>query len=368
MIAATFPVQRPADARLLVVDSMGQITEMHRSSFPALLRPNDIVVANDAATLPASMFGIHVRSGRPIEVRLAGDESVFDHDFRQFSAVVFGEGSYHTPTERRPSPPEVRSGDTLQLGPLKATVVELLGHPRLLKIRFEDSDAHIWEGLARFGHPIQYSHIATPLTLWDTWTAIAGPPVAFEPPSAGFVLDWRTIDSIRRLGPHFATITHAAGISSTGDEELDARLPFPEPYRIPESTARLIRQAQAAGGRVIAIGTTVVRALEHAISVHGSVQETTGLAVNKIGASTELKIVDAIVSGTHEPGTSHHKLLSAFVDEQTLYRMDQTLQHHGYRTHEFGDSVFIEKSRKPLGRELTQINANSNQNSKRENQ
>lgn len=344
MIPASLPIPRPADARLLVVDSHGQISEMSRSGFPTLLHPDDIVVANDAATLPAGIFGFHVRSGRPVEVRLTGHESLFHDEPGQFLAVVFGEGNYLTPTERRPSPPDLRPGDTLQLGALKATILELLGHPRLVMIRFEGSEARFWEGLARNGHPIQYSHMLAPLALWDTWTAIAGPPVAFEPPSAGFVLDWRTIDAIRRLGAHFATITHAAGISSTGDELLDARLPFDEPYRIPRSTARLIKQARSAGGRLIAIGTTVVRALEHAASFYGAVRETVGLATNKIGPDTELKAVDAILSGVHEPGTSHHKLLSAFVNQQTLERMDEALQRNGYRMHEFGDSVFLEKS------------------------
>ena len=345
MIPASVPTQRRPDARLLVVDSGGQIKNMLRASFPTLLRSGDIVVANDAATLPASISGVHQRTGQSIEVRLAGSESVFYENVRQFSAVVFGEGNYRTPTERRPSPPELRPGDTLQLGPLTATVLQLLDHPRFVLIRFEGPSAQIWEGLARHGHPIQYSHISTPLALWDMWTPIAGPPVAFEPPSAGFVLDWRALDAIRRRGVHFVTITHAAGISSTGDAELDARLPFDEPYRIPESTAQSIRSVQATGGRLIAIGTTVVRALEHAFSSHGSLRETTGLATNKIGAATELRVVDAIVSGTHEPGTSHHQLLSAFVDQRTLAKMDDILQQHAYRTHEFGDSVFVEKSR-----------------------
>jgi S-adenosylmethionine:tRNA ribosyltransferase-isomerase len=96
---------------------------------------------------------------------------------------------------------------------------------------------------------------------------------------------------------------------------------------------------------LIAIGTTVVRALEHAASIHGSLRDTTGVANNRISGATELRAVDAILSGTHEPGTSHHQLLSAFVDQQTLDKMDQILQQHSYRTHEFGDSVFIEKSR-----------------------
>src|SRR5204863_9576651 len=118
--------------------------------------------------------------------------------------------------------------------------------------------------LSRHGRPIQYAHVPTPLATWDTWTAIAGPPVAFEAPSAGFALDWRSLAAMRRRGVAFATLTHAAGISSTGDDELDRRLPFDEPYRIPVAAVAAIERARSRGGRVVAIGTTVVRALEHA--------------------------------------------------------------------------------------------------------
>ena len=177
----------------------------------------------------------------------------------------------------------------------------------------------------------------------DTWTPIAGPPVAFEPPSAGFMVDWNAVASMTSHGVHFATITHAAGISSTGDSQLDALLPLDEPYRIPASTAAAIADASGRGGRIVAIGTTVVRALEDAAAADGMVRTGTGLATNRIGALTQLRVVDAVFSGVHEPGASHHELLRAFVDEPTLARIDEALSTHGYRTHEFGDSVLIER-------------------------
>ena len=101
------------------------------------------------------------------------------------------------------------------------------------------------------------------------WTAIAGLPVAFEPPSAGFVLDWRTVAEVRAHGAGFATLTHAAGISPTGDVELDRRLPFDEPYRIPESTAFAIEGSKAPGGRIIAIGTALPGPARETIYVRG---------------------------------------------------------------------------------------------------
>jgi S-adenosylmethionine:tRNA ribosyltransferase-isomerase len=99
---------------------------------------------------------------------------------------------------------------------------------------------------------------------------------------------------------------------------------------------------------VIALGTTVTRALEHAASL-GPLRAGGGLADQKLGADSALRIVDAIVSGTHEPGTSHYELLRAFASDAVLTRADAALLANGYRTHEFGDSVLIERSAARLG-------------------
>lgn len=341
MIAADTAVQRPMDAKLLVVDGQRNLIHVPRSAFVEFLRPNDLVIANDAATLPASLAGVHQPTGKTIEVRLAGRPSLDPSDVNRFSAVVFGEGDFHTRTEDRPLPPQLKSGDTLVLGPLRATIEKLLGHPRLVELVFAGTADEVWAGLASHGRPIQYSHMQTSLELWDVWTRIAGPPVAFEPPSAGFVLDWHVLSAIREHQAGFATITHAAGISSTGDEDLDRLLPFDEPYSIPLTTVKAVEHTRQLGGRVIAVGTSVVRALEDAATEDGHLRSGEGLAKGRIGPSTRLKVVDAILSGTHEPGTSHYELLRAFLEDSTLERTTRELDARGYRTHEFGDSVLI---------------------------
>ncbi len=320
MIVATQPVQRPANARLLVVDQNRKIDHKFRASFVEYLHPGDLVIANDAATLPASLQGVHLATGDSIEVRLAGRPSLHPEDMNYFSAVVFGAGDFHTRTEDRLAPPNLATGDQIILGPLRATIEKLLGHT-----------------------PIQYAHIAAPLELWDVWTRIAGPPVAFEPPSAGFALDWQLLSQMRDRGIAFETITHAAGISSTGDEELDRLLPLDEPYRIPEVTARAIQRTKERGGHIVAVGTTVVRALEHSATGDGRVRAGDGIATQRIGPSSHLHVVDAILSGTHEPGTSHYELLRAFLDDATLERASKELDESNYLTHEFGDSVLIER-------------------------
>jgi S-adenosylmethionine:tRNA ribosyltransferase-isomerase len=255
---------------------------------------------------------------------------------------VFGAGDFRTRTEDRPLPPPLAPGDRLRLGPLSATVAALLDHPRLVALRFEGSPDAIWAGLARHGRPIQYAHLPAPLALWDVWTRVAAVPVAFEPPSASFVLDWKLLDRLRVRGVGFVTLTHAAGISSTGDPVLDAMLPLDEPYHVPENTVRAIRRTHATGGRVVALGTTVTRALEHAASRAGGLRPGPGLATQRIGPETMLRVVDAILSGAHEPGSSHYELLRAFAGDVVLERVSQELEESGYRMHEFGDSVLIE--------------------------
>jgi S-adenosylmethionine:tRNA ribosyltransferase-isomerase len=174
--------------------------------------------------------------------------------------------------------------------------------------------------------------------------------VAFEPPSAGFIIDWQALAQMRAKAVGFVTITHAAGISSTGNAELDLRLPFDEPYHIPEATVVALQRVRANGGRIVAVGTTVVRALEHA-GRRGLIRPGEGLATQRIGSRTQLRVVDAILTGTHEPGSSHYELLRAFADDATLRRVTRELDSCGYRTHEFGDSVLIER----MPREPTEV-------------
>jgi S-adenosylmethionine:tRNA ribosyltransferase-isomerase len=344
MRAATVPQQGAHTSKLLAIDQQGQLSHHRAANLPSLLRRGDLVVANDAATIPASLRGTHLPTGRPVEVRLAGRRSLASRDVERFTVVVFGAGDYRTPTEHRPEPPRLRQGDALALGPLRATVLAILNHPRLVEVQFEHPAAVVWEGIARYGRPIQYAYVQEPLAIWDTWTSVASRPVAFEAPSAGFVLDWAMLRAIRARGAQFATITHAAGISSTGDTELDKRLPLDEPYSIPDATATLIQQTMRRGGRIVAVGTTVVRALEHAALHHGCVAPGEGIATNRITRSSDLRVVDAIVSGLHESGSSHYELLRAFQEDSALEALTEQADAGDYRAHEFGDAVFISRA------------------------
>src|SRR5215471_19285408 len=144
MKPAVLPRHGPRRAKLLVVDARGRITHHAADDLPRFIRRGDLIVANDAATLPASLAATHVRTGQPVEIRLAGRRSLASDAVTAFTAVVFGAGDYRTPTERRPMPPALAVGDTLVVGPLSATIAAVHDHPRLVDIRFHDGVDDIW--------------------------------------------------------------------------------------------------------------------------------------------------------------------------------------------------------------------------------
>ena len=327
-------------ARLLIVDPRHGLLHIAREKLVDVLRAGDLVVANDAATLPASLHGTHVPTGEAIEVRLAGRASL-SPELADFSAVVFGAGDFHTRTEDRPPPPPLVPGDVLALGPLPATVTGLLGHPRLISLHFASSPDEIWSGIAHHGRPVQYAHVPTPLALWDVWTPIASPPVAFEPPSASFALDWQMIAALRARIIGFATITHAAGISSTGDVGT----------RRTPSIGRAIRRAVLDRARdraraihrrqIVAIGTTVVRALEHSARNDGIVHAGPGVATGRVGPRFAAARSRCDLDGRPRARDEPLRAAARVCRRLDAASADDVLAAHGYRPHEFGDSVLV---------------------------
>jgi S-adenosylmethionine:tRNA ribosyltransferase-isomerase len=324
--------------RLLHVDPRrGTLTDARIDSLPELLRPGDLLVVNDAATLPASLHG--TARGEPIELRLAGEEP--DGTWR---AVAFGAGDWRTPTESRPPPPALAPGDALHLGPgLSARVVarsELSA--RLLRIRFEAPHDRFWSALYLHGRPVQYAYEQAPLALARVQTPYAARPWASEMPSAGRPLRLELLARLRTRGVRLAWLTHAAGLSSTGDAALDAALPLPERYEIPPVTVAALVDARLRGGRVVAVGTTVVRALEGAArSAGGDLRPGAGVTDLRIGPGFEPRVVNGLLSGIHGRDSSHFELLSAFLPGaiELLYTLHVITGR--YRGHEFGDSTLV---------------------------
>jgi S-adenosylmethionine:tRNA ribosyltransferase-isomerase len=147
-------------------------------------------------------------------------------------------------------------------------------------------------------------------------------------------------------------LTHAAGLSATGDAALDHALPLPERYEIPQATADAVEQAWRERRRVLAVGTTVVRALESSVREHGRVRAGQGLARLVVTRDTPLLRANGILSGAHAPEESHYRLLSAFADPETLARATAHSEAHGYRLHEQGDAWLVLPSELPARQRL----------------
>lgn len=337
MKPATEPRPRAA-VRALVIDARGTTTPLTARDLASAFAPGDLLVLNDAATMPASLAA-HGPRGERIELRLAANRG----DARTWTAALLGAGDYRLPTEHRPPPPSVRAGDRLIVDGKDGLVaiverVHALS-PRLVDVSFDlplrrhVHDDAIWSALYRSGRPVQYSHVPEPLALWDVQNAWATRPWAVEMPSAGRVLDVAMLAALRSRGVEIAFVTHAAGLSAVGDPAIDAALPLPERYDVPPETHAAIARAK----RVIAVGTSVVRALESAAASGRS----SGITDLKLGPSSRRRVVDAILTGVHEDGTSHHSLLEAFVPAHVLEEGTRISVDRGFLGHEFGDVWLI---------------------------
>jgi S-adenosylmethionine:tRNA ribosyltransferase-isomerase len=338
MTAATHPRAVREQARMLVIDrKKNQFSDSTVTELPQALRPGDLLVVNDAATLPASLIA-KSPNGASVEIRLISQIGESD-----WTAVLMGEGTWRIPTELRDLPESVAVGSRLDISrEFSAEVVEVADESsRLVTLRFSKRGGAMWSGIYAHGRPIQYSYLSEDLPLWSVQTAYASRPWAAEMPSAGYPLTWKTLLELKRRGIRLARLTHAAGLSSAGDDTLDALLPFPEHFEIPPETVEAVALARRSGGRVIAVGTTVVRALEGSHNLNGCLaagEGCTGLVIDRF---FELHVVDGLLTGMHDPAQSHFRLLRAFAEENFLRRAWRHAAAAGYMCHEFGDVCLI---------------------------
>ena len=289
------------------------------------LQPGDLVVANDAATLPASLHGTHASSGQPVEIRLAGRSSL-DTGVSDYSAVVFGAGDFHTRTEDRPLPPPLAAGDRLELGPLTATVTGVLGHPRFVSLHFHGSPDEIWAGIARHGRPIQYAHVQRRSCCGTSGRRLR----------ARLSRSSRPLPASRSTGTRLRRCALAASDSPPSrmrqaflqPETLISTSGFPLTNR---TTFRLRpRRAIAVGafeGRQDRRDRHDCRARARACR-RSRWSGPCGTAAWRLSASAlalDCRVVDAILTGVHERGTSHYELLRAFVDDSTLSAADEEM-------------------------------------------
>ncbi len=347
MKAATAP-RAASELRVLVVDGESGVRETRRAlDLPELLCAGDLVVVNDAATLPASL-GARTASGAALELRLVGALGA-DPRSVSFSVALLGPGDHRTRTEERSAPPRVAVGESLWIGEdLVATVRGIAAFsPRLVDVELRAARgggvAATWSALYRAGRPVQYAHVPDALALWDVQNAWAGRPWAVEMPSAGRALRIETLLALRRRQVEVASVTHAAGLSSTGDAAIDARLPLPERFEVSDAAAAAVNRARARGGRILAIGTSVVRALESAarLSDVGPMRAATGVTRLRLGSTSERRVVDGLLTGVHESDTTHFELLRSFAERTVLDQALGVAEREGLLGHELGDAWLV---------------------------
>jgi S-adenosylmethionine:tRNA ribosyltransferase-isomerase len=206
--------------------------------------------------------------------------------------------------------------------------------PRAAQSRIEGGAAAF---LARHGRPIRYAYVPRQWPLAEYQTVFGREPGSAEMPSAGRPFTAEIVTDLVTRGVVLAPIVLHTGVSSQEPGEP----PQPERFRVPESTARLVNATRAAGGRVVAVGTTVTRALESAADLDGTVRARSGWTDLVLGPERPARVVNGLVTGWHAPGASHLALLTAVAGPELVGRAYAEALRLGYRWHEFGDSCLL---------------------------
>ncbi|MFC9928326.1 S-adenosylmethionine:tRNA ribosyltransferase-isomerase [Streptomyces sp. NPDC127190] len=312
------------DVRLLV--SRG--TEVTRQAFrelPRLLRAGDLLVVNTSATLPAAVDGRIGHTRVVVHFSTRGDDGRWAVELRE---------------------PDGRGTTRARAG--MAAEVEVAGGARLvLEEPLSPRGERLWwarasgaevPGLLRaHGRPIRYSYTERdqPLSVYQTVFALPSADGAgsAEMPSAARPFTARLVAELVSRGVQFAPVTLHTGVSSAEAHEP----PYPERFAVPETSARLVNAVRAGGGRVIAVGTTAVRALESAAGADGVVRAAGGWTGLVVTPESGVRVVDGLLTGLHEPEASHLLMLEAVAGRAAVVRAYEEALRALFLWHEFGD-------------------------------
>jgi S-adenosylmethionine:tRNA ribosyltransferase-isomerase len=289
---------------------------------PRLLAAGDLVVVNTSATLPAELDARH----RDVNLLLRLSTPAPSLDDRHW--IVELRTSAGLPFPR----PPVGARLDLPGGASADLLAPYAGGDRLCLARLE-LGAPLQDYLERHGRPIRYGYVPSRWPLDAYQTVFAVEPGSAEMPSAGRPFTAEIVMELVARGVLVAPVTLHTGVSSPERGEA----PYPERYRVPAATAKLVNAVHGWGGRVIAVGTTVVRALETVASAGRPVSAGEGWTNLVVTAERGLHAVDGLLTGWHEPDASHRRLLEAAAGAELLERSYRAAQRHGYLWHEFGD-------------------------------
>ncbi len=318
------------DVRLLVA-SPDEITHARFRDLPEHLRAGDLVVVNDSATIPGEIDA-EWRGRGPVVLHLA---------------TPLADGSWvtevRTPVDAARAVLDAEPGDRFDAGPVGVTLIEPyprtgssptgLGN-RLWRAHVDGAvDTH----LRRHGRPIAYGYLARRYPLSAYQTVFATRPGSAEMPSAARPFTHGLVTRLVSRGVAIAPVTLHTGVSSQEAGEA----PQPERFSVPGSTARLVNAVRAGGGRVVAVGTTVTRALESAVADDGTVVARSGWTDRVVTPADPPRVVTGLVTGWHDPHASHLLLVEAVAGRELTQRAYESAVAEEYLWHEFGDAALL---------------------------
>ncbi|HEV8660636.1 MAG TPA: S-adenosylmethionine:tRNA ribosyltransferase-isomerase [Thermoanaerobaculia bacterium] len=307
------------DVRMIVSDrATGEVFDTHFRELPNFLHPGDLLVLNTSGTLPAALTALR-ENGEEIAMHwstsLPGGLSVVE-----------------------PRKVEGRGGEVLTLpGGAKGTLLAPYRNSRRLWIAQLDIGVPIIDYLRRWGRPIRYPYIAKRFPLSAYQTVYAQLDGSAEMPSAGRAFTKTMLACLRARGVGIARLVLHTGVASLESHEA----PYEEWYEVPLRTAERVREAKTRGGRVIAVGTTVVRALESSVDANGELVGSRGWTDLVITPDRGVRIVDGLLTGLHEPRATHLAMLEAIAGKETIEKAYAAALEHEYLWHEFGDLHLI---------------------------
>ncbi len=325
-LIAQFPPEQRGASRLLHVDATGACQDRQFRDLPALLRPNDLLVLNDTRVIKARLFG-QKDSGGKVEL-------LVERVLNEFEALAFIRAS-HAP----------RAGSRIQLA--DGVSVEVLARQGdLTRLHFPRPVLDVLDALGRLPLPPYIEHAPTADDETRYQTVYANEPGAVAAPTAGLHFDATMLATLHDQGIHTARVTLHVGAGTFQPvrvDELADHTMHSERYTIPQATVDAIAATRARGGRVVAVGTTSLRALE-AASQGGALKAGSGETDIFITPGYRFRVVDVLVTNFHLPKSTLLMLVSAFAGRDTIRAAYAHAIQSRYRFFSYGDAMFLEKT------------------------
>lgn len=313
------------DIRLMVSSPDGHRHTNFRN-MAEYLNAGDVLVVNSSATLPASL---------PATGAIG--------QFCLNLSTNYGRGLWLTEprwSNSQPGPLPLKKGNVITVGNIQGRIIAPF--PKLKRLWFVQFEGCVACNIKKIGQPIRYGYVENAYPLEHYQTVFASIPGSAEMPSAAYPFTNPVVNSLHKKGVQIADITLHTGVSSleVEVEDVESHTLYPEPFEIPERTAKIVNQAYAEGRRVIAVGTTVVRALESGWDGI-QVKAASGFTRLYIHPEVGINAVDGLITGLHDPVTSHLAMLYTIANEALIKDAYAEAIKEGYLWHEFGDSHLI---------------------------